>query len=732
MNRIVEIGLSTTRLAHSSFARLAAPLLWLCLSVTTLQAQTTAFNYQGKLASSGNPATGQYDFLFKLYDTQMVGTGTQQGADVTVSNITVTAGVFTAQIDFGVCAPCFNGSARFLEIAVKLNGGGSFTTLSPRQPITSNPYALRSPNAAAADGLSVACVNCVTSSQIGSLPADSGNYIQNTATLQASSNFNISGNGFIGGNVGIGTTNPSSTLAVQDGAGPGGHIQVGSLAIGGDDKIITFGDHNCGEPCVYIGEQGADDRMVLRAGAYHFSGGNVGIGTSNPQWPLEVITTAQMGSAIAVAAYGSSFVPALLGRKARGTINAPSAVQSGDNLGIFGGTGYHTTGFNTDATGKMSVTATENWIDTALGTAIRFHTTANGSTNTVEQMRINHNGNVGIGTTSPGSLLTVAGTIESTSGGVKFPDGTTQATAATRNPLQVATLRWYEAIQSGPDFATGITPIGVAFDGANMWVTNSGSATVTKLRASDGANLGTFAVGTQPQGVAFDGANIWAANTGGDTVTKLRASDGVCVGGACTFAVGDGPVGVAFDGANIWVANFNSNTVTKLRASDGACVGTCTFAVGTNPFGVAFDGANIWVANYSSANVTKLRASDGACVGTCTFAVGTNPRGVAFDGANIWVANNNSNNVTKLRASDGACVGTCIFAVGTNPAEVAFDGANIWVANGSSANVTKLRASDGACVGTCTFAVGTNPRGVAFDGANIWVTNSGSGSVSKR
>ncbi|MBI4464654.1 MAG: hypothetical protein HY647_08115 [Acidobacteria bacterium] len=38
-------------------------------------------------------------------------------------------------------------------------------------------------------------------------------------------------------------------------------------------------------------------------------------------------------------------------------------------------------------------------------------------------------GNVGIGTTSPGQKLTVAGTIESTSGGVKFPDSTTQTTA---------------------------------------------------------------------------------------------------------------------------------------------------------------------------------------------------------------------------------------------------------------------------------------------------------------
>ena len=39
-------------------------------------------------------------------------------------------------------------------------------------------------------------------------------------------------------------------------------------------------------------------------------------------------------------------------------------------------------------------------------------------------------GNVGIGTASPTEKLTVNGKIESTSGGIKFPDGTTQITAA--------------------------------------------------------------------------------------------------------------------------------------------------------------------------------------------------------------------------------------------------------------------------------------------------------------
>jgi DNA-binding beta-propeller fold protein YncE len=59
----------------------------------------------------------------------------------------------------------------------------------------------------------------------------------------------------------------------------------------------------------------------------------------------------------------------------------------------------------------------------------------------------------------------------------------------------------------------------VTFDGANIWVTNS-SGSVRKLRASDGANLGTFPVGTNPLGVAFDGANIWVANASSNSVSK--------------------------------------------------------------------------------------------------------------------------------------------------------------------------------------------------------------------
>ena len=64
----------------------------------------------------------------------------------------------------------------------------------------------------------VAVGSVLTSGGVGVAPSWStgtGLFIQNQTTLQASSNFNISGNGYIGGNVGIATVSPLTKLDVN-------------------------------------------------------------------------------------------------------------------------------------------------------------------------------------------------------------------------------------------------------------------------------------------------------------------------------------------------------------------------------------------------------------------------------------------------------------------------------------------------------------------------------------
>ena len=115
-------------------------------AVQILSAQGTAFTYQGRLDNGANPASGIYDLQFTIYDAATVGNA---GGALTNAATPVTNGLFTATLDFG--SGLFDGNARWLEIAVRTNGDTTFTTLAPRQPITSTPYAIRSASAATAD-----------------------------------------------------------------------------------------------------------------------------------------------------------------------------------------------------------------------------------------------------------------------------------------------------------------------------------------------------------------------------------------------------------------------------------------------------------------------------------------------------------------------------------------------------------------------------------------------------
>ena len=145
--------------------------------------------------------------------------------------------------------------------------------------------------------------------------------------------------------------------------------------------------------------------------------GKVGIGTMSP---AHYLTIASPNRAVN---YGGG-TPTQLAVYS----NDPQAADRGGQMTLGGGNGgggaSETYAFGTIAGRK------DNSTDNNYAGYLQLSTTDSGSTIN-ERMRITSTGSVGIGTPNPGQALTVAGTIESTSGGFKFPDTTVQTTAAT-------------------------------------------------------------------------------------------------------------------------------------------------------------------------------------------------------------------------------------------------------------------------------------------------------------
>ena len=267
--------------------------LTFCLSLFTVQpvwGQGSAFTYQGTLNNNNVPGNGNFDFEFKLFDA--LNGGVQQGAAVQRLNVPVTNGGFTVTLDFG--AAVFSGAPRFLEISVRAAGGGAFTVLSPRQQITATPYAIKAGNATAADGLSAACVGCVTSTQI----QGGGAYINNTIAQQAGANFNIGGNGTIGGNLitngnlGIGISAPGFKMHVKGNAaslliyGQNESADANAVGVAGsaDKGLGVYGTTVGGKGVVGrdfgVGGNGVEGKSVSGYGVYGESGATGIVGKS--------------------------------------------------------------------------------------------------------------------------------------------------------------------------------------------------------------------------------------------------------------------------------------------------------------------------------------------------------------------------------------------------------------------------------------------------------------------
>ena len=256
----------------------------------------TAFTYQGRLLDADQPANGLFDFRFGLFSTA-VG-GVPIGA-VQIDNTPVTDGLFTVQIDFG--ADAFDNSERWLEITV------GHITLSPRQPITRAPYAIQTRGMFIGDD--------------GNVLFHSLNEVEGTVTFSS-----IGGIDMIldADTNNVGEDQNARIVMTQD----GGQV-VGRMGYReGANQLEIMQEWNDN---LVLGTNNEDRITIL-------PDGNVGIGTTAPQFPLEVVSA----GGTAIGAHDTAASGAALGVLGRSDSTSGWGVlgwataNSGVTNGVFG------------------------------------------------------------------------------------------------------------------------------------------------------------------------------------------------------------------------------------------------------------------------------------------------------------------------------------------------------------------------------------------------------------
>ena len=360
-------------------------MIILCVASETSfgQAVTTAFTFQGVLKNSGAPLNGTVDLRFTLWDAAAA--GNQIGAPVPVNAATLTDGLITTTLDFGVSA--FGGSQRWLQVEVDTTpggGAGPFVTLTPRQPLTAVPYAMYA-------------------------LAGAGQW---TPAINAGLNYTA-------GNVSVGTTTQQAKVTIYPNTGGG--TQVGLYVRNTDTSNQTVASQFVSDSGSGIGVLG---QILGTQGTGRAVSGNT---ASANGYAIYGVATSTTGTNFGVYGQSNSATGWAGFFEGRGYVDGPLLVGRTNTIGaeIFGI--RHP---STNSYGGM-------YVDTAGASAWPFYGYATGGlqrmwtyydgatgdwhvANGGNRLTVQDSGLVGVNTASPQALLHVNGTSDSepTGGGV--------------------------------------------------------------------------------------------------------------------------------------------------------------------------------------------------------------------------------------------------------------------------------------------------------------------------
>lgn len=215
------------------------------------------------------------------------------------------------------------------------------------------------------------------------------------------------------------------------------------------------------------------------------------------------------------------------------------------------------------------------------------------------------------------------------------------------------------------------SPTALAIDGSVIWVALT-NGTVVRYSRTSWRRLGTTAGFTTPTGVVVGAQRVWVVDSATNTVTILRRSTGARIGSFSTY--GEGAVAPLLLAGHLLVANATSGEVQAFDPASGALQET--FLIGGHPSAMTVAGGEVWVA---SSTLHTLAVIDVAADKTVAHypTAGLHTGAITTVGNHVLVASAGTNLVIELEVATGKIYRG--HRVGRGPGAMVYVAGRLWV-----------------------------------------------------
>jgi len=220
----------------------------------------------------------------------------------------------------------------------------------------------------------------------------------------------------------------------------------------------------------------------------------------------------------------------------------------------------------------------------------------------------------------------------------------------------------YDIIRSFP--SPGPSPVGLAWDGEYLWVSDDSTDTIYKVSSLDGSVVSSFdSPGSDPKDLAWDGTNLWAVEGTEVTMYKLNPASGDTLtsihldiynpGGDWTITL----YGLAWDGSHLFYSYIItkdgsisfSNKIQRINPQTKEIDEYDLFATAR---GLAYDGNSLWYSSLRSEGysigATRKLAIPNYNTTAYFFTPGYYPFGLTWDGTYLWLADDGADSLYQI------------------------------------------------------------------------------------